>query len=114
MEYSKNLFPGYHLKAITNSVHPYTWACQPFKELYDAYIPGWPSESELLVRVDEISYQKIWDAHLDKNADRNTIIENMRAGYPYPIETLSIGSLHRSAANRKILSHVKLGLIERL
>jgi starch phosphorylase len=64
MEYPKNLFPGYHLRAITNGVHPYTWTCQPFRELFDTYIPGWANEPELLVRVDEIPYQKIWDAHI--------------------------------------------------
>ena len=54
MEYSKSLFPGYHLRAITNGVHPYTWTCKPFRELFNRYIPGWANEPELLVRVDEI------------------------------------------------------------
>ncbi len=65
MEYSKSLFPGYHLRAITNGIHPHTWTCEPFRKLFDNYIPGWANEPELLVRVDEIPHQKIWQAHIE-------------------------------------------------
>jgi starch phosphorylase len=46
------LFPGYRVNAITNGVHPHTWAHPKLARLYDAHVPGWRSEPELLMRVD--------------------------------------------------------------
>jgi starch phosphorylase len=51
-EVSSKMFPGYRVKAITNGVHPYTWASPGFARLYDQHLPGWCHEPELLVRAD--------------------------------------------------------------
>ncbi len=51
-ETSRRLFPGYHVHAITNGVHPYTWTAPAFVRLYDAALPGWCHEPELLVRAE--------------------------------------------------------------
>ena len=74
MEYSGKLFPGYHFSAVTNGVHPYTWTCPSFRDLFDQHIPGWANEPELLVRVEEIPHQEIWEAHQSakKIPDRST------------------------------------------
>jgi len=40
-EVSQHMFPGYHIHAITNGVHSFTWTCEDMAKLYDAYIPGW-------------------------------------------------------------------------
>lgn len=64
MEYSRKLFPGHHIMAITNGVHSYTWTSQFFRELFDKYIPGWANEPELLVRVGPIPDEEIWEAHV--------------------------------------------------
>jgi len=63
-EISRRLFPGYAVRAITNGVHPATWACESFARLYDRHIPGWCHEPELLVRSDRIADEDVWDAHL--------------------------------------------------
>ena len=63
-EVSRTLFPGYHVHAITNGVHPDTWTCPSFAELYDRHVPGWCHEPELLMRAECcIPDQEIWDAH---------------------------------------------------
>jgi starch phosphorylase len=50
--------------AITNGVHPFTWTADSFIKLYDAYLPGWCHEPELLVRAEcSITDDAIWDAH---------------------------------------------------
>ncbi len=51
-EVSNAMFPGYKVHAITNGVHPYTWASEGFRQLYDHYIPGWYHEQQLLMRAD--------------------------------------------------------------
>ena len=64
MEYSRKLFPGYHIQEITNGVHSYYWTCPHFRKLFDKYIPRWANEPELLVRVDAIPEEELWDAHM--------------------------------------------------
>lgn len=61
---SRALFPGYVVHAITNGIHPRTWASPSFTGLYDRHVPGWCHQPELLVRADCcIPRQEAWDAH---------------------------------------------------
>lgn len=62
---SKNMFPGYDIRSITNGVHTQTWTSTQFAALYDEYIPGWRDEPELFVRVDNIPDEALWNAHQD-------------------------------------------------
>ena len=64
-ETSRHLFPGYRVRSVTNGVHPFTWTHAAFAALYDAQLPGWCHEPELLVRADCcIGDDAIWGAHL--------------------------------------------------
>jgi starch phosphorylase len=64
-EVSHKMFPGYRVHAITNGVHPFTWAAESFRKLYNRYLPSWCHEPELLVRADCcIPDGEIWEAHL--------------------------------------------------
>lgn len=49
---SRHLFPGYKVRAVTNGVHPHTWACPEIAALFDRYIPGWCHEPEQLIRAE--------------------------------------------------------------
>ena len=62
-EVSRKMFPGYRVRAITNGVHPYTWAAASFRELYGRYVPGWCHEPELLMRAYSIPNAEILQAH---------------------------------------------------
>jgi glycogen phosphorylase len=62
-EVSSKMYPGYQVHAITNGVHPYTWAAESFRALYDKHTPGWCHEPEKLARVDGIPDAAILDAH---------------------------------------------------
>jgi len=64
-DFSLKLFPGHHISAVTNGVHSFTWTCDSIRRLYDKYLPGWANEPELLVRVDGIPDQEIWQAHME-------------------------------------------------
>lgn len=102
MEYSKSLFPGYHLNAITNGVHPYTWTCQPFRDLFDRHIPGWANEPELLVRADEISLEEIWNAHTEaKRGLIDYINEKTTSGMED--DALTLGFARRATAYKRPL-----------
>lgn len=64
-EVSRDMFAGYVIDAITNGVHPATWVAEPFKELYDRYIPGWKQDNFNLRYALSIPKQKVWDAHTE-------------------------------------------------
>ncbi|MEX2131581.1 MAG: alpha-glucan family phosphorylase [Pseudohongiellaceae bacterium] len=49
---SRHLFPGYKIRAVTNGIHPHTWACAEIKALFDRHVPGWCHEPEQLIRVE--------------------------------------------------------------
>jgi len=76
-EVSNAMFPGYKVHAITNGVHPYTWAAESFRQLYDHYTPGWCHEPQLLVRADCcIPETAIWEAHVQA---KQHLIEKVQA-----------------------------------
>ncbi len=64
-EVSRQMFPGYSVRAITNGVHPFTWTAPSFARLYDQHLPGWCHEPELLVRADRIPDDAIRQAHVE-------------------------------------------------
>jgi starch phosphorylase len=76
-EVSNAMFPGYKVHAITNGVHPYTWAAESFRQLYDHYLPGWCHEPQLLMRADCcILEAAIWQAHVQA---KQHLIEKVQA-----------------------------------
>ncbi|MFX1521711.1 MAG: alpha-glucan family phosphorylase [Promethearchaeota archaeon] len=100
MNHSKKLFPGYHINAITNGIHSYQWTCQHFRELYDKYLPGWANEPELLVRVDSIPDDEIWNAHMAAKMD---LIDFVRAktGKELNQNTLTLGFARRMTGYKR-------------
>lgn len=63
-EISRRMFPGYTVRAVTNGVHPDTWVCPAFRELFDRHFPGWCHEPEMLVRARCcLSDAEVWNAH---------------------------------------------------
>ena len=76
-ETSRKMFPGYRVHAITNGVHPYTWACESVRRLYNKYVPSWCHEPELLVRADgAIPDEELWDAHAQA---KRALLERVRS-----------------------------------
>ncbi len=100
MEFSKKLFPGHTIWAITNGVHSYTWTCEAFRELYDKYIPGWANEPELLVRVDEIPNNELWTAHMNAKKDLMDFVYK-KTGVSMDPAVLTIGSARRATAYKR-------------
>jgi starch phosphorylase len=75
-EISTSMFPGYRMHAITNGVHPFTWTAEPFRKLYDSYLPSWCHEPEQLVRADCcIPDAAVWEAHVQV---KQVLIEKVR------------------------------------
>ena len=100
MEFSRKLFPGYHIQEITNGIHSYTWTCQYFRELFDKYIRGWANEPELLVRVDTIPDEELWEAHMKAKRDLVDFIDE-NAGARIDVDTLTLGFARRATEYKR-------------
>jgi len=99
-ESSREMFPGYEIHAITNGIHSFTWTCESFRRLYDKYLPGWANEPDLLVRVDAIPAEEIWQAH--KEAKRlliNYVNKPTNIGMDY--DALTIGFARRATEYKR-------------
>lgn len=97
---SQNLFPGFEIHAITNGIHAFTWASPFFVSLFNKYIPSWAHEPELLVRVDNIPDEEIWDAHCGAKAFLFQYIEET-TGRRLDPDLLTIGFARRSATYKR-------------
>lgn len=99
-DFSKELFPGYEIHAITNGIHSYTWTCESFRKLYDKYLPGWANEPELLVRVGGIPDEEIWQAHMEAKRvliDYVNKVTNIDMDY----DTLTLGFARRATGYKR-------------
>lgn len=97
---SQSMFPGYEIHAITNGVHSYTWTSEPFKKIYDEYLPGWANEPELFVRVGRIPDEKLWEAHMQTKNHLITYIRE-KTGAEFSPELLTIGFARRATAYKR-------------
>jgi starch phosphorylase len=100
MEYSRKLFPGYHIQEITNGVHSYTWTCPHFRRLFDKYIPRWANEPELLVRVDAIPEEELWQAHMDAKQELLSFVL-AQSGLEMDSDVMTIGFARRATEYKR-------------
>jgi starch phosphorylase len=63
-ETAAKLFPGYRVSAITNGIHPRTWAHTAIARVFDRFCEHWAAEPERLMRADSrIPNEEIARAH---------------------------------------------------
>lgn len=99
-EVSQGMFPGYHINAITNGVHSFTWTCDSMKKIFDKYLSGWANEPEIFVRVGCIPDEEIWAAHSEAKKKLIDFVNSVSgAGMDY--ETLTIGFARRATAYKR-------------
>jgi starch phosphorylase len=99
-DFSREMFPGYEIHVIINGIHSYTWTCASFKKLYDKYLPGWAHEPDLLVRVDTIPDEEIWQAHREPKKmliDYVNKVTNIGMDY----NTLTLGFARRATEYKR-------------
>jgi starch phosphorylase len=110
---SQQMFPEYHVHAITNGVHAATWLSKPFEQLFDAEIPEWRHDNQYLRSVYGIAPERIAETHaLGKQRLFATIKE--RTGTELKPEVLTLGFARRVATYKRInlLFHSPERLVE--
>lgn len=70
------MFPGYRIHAVGNGVHAQTWANPAFAALYDAHMPRWRHEPEMLVRSLDLPTDDVWRCH---QAGKSDLIRHVAA-----------------------------------
>ena len=76
-ETAQRLYPGRPVSAITNGIHPSTWASPPFARLYDDQIAGWRLEPERLMRAEVVlDDEDLWRCHTQA---KRALIDRVRA-----------------------------------
>jgi starch phosphorylase len=110
-EVSQHMFPGYHIHAITNGVHTFTWTCSEMAKLFDKYIPGWANEPELFVRSGIIPELELWEAHREAKRKLMEYV-GQTTGEVMDPNDLTIGFARRTTAYKR--PHLLFHDIERL
>ncbi len=62
-ETTRKMFPGYTIHGVTNGVHVPTWVHPALARLFDAHIPRWRPEPEMLVRALQLGEDEVWECH---------------------------------------------------
>jgi len=110
-EVSQHMFPGYHIHAITNGVHTFTWTCGEMAKLFDKYIPGWANEPELFVRCGVIPELELWEAHREAKRKLMEYV-GQATGEVMDPNDLTIGFARRATAYKR--PHLLFHDIDRL
>jgi glycogen phosphorylase len=100
VDYSRKLFPGRYIRAVTNGVHSSTWTNIHFRQLFDKYITGWATEPILLAKASEIPNREIWDAHYKSKTNLLSFVEKTK-GIQLDPEALTIGFARRATGYKR-------------
>ncbi|MBL0419709.1 alpha-glucan family phosphorylase [Ramlibacter sp. AW1] len=102
-EVSRTMFPGYEVHAITNGVHPWSWASDGHRALYDRYVPHWCHEPEQLIHATRIPLPEIAQAHASaKEALLRTAAERV-GDHGLRMDRLTVGFARRMTAYKRPL-----------
>ncbi|HZW09449.1 MAG TPA: alpha-glucan family phosphorylase [Phycisphaerales bacterium] len=68
-EVTRDMFPGYHVHAITNGVHAASWVGRHQAALFDEHLPGWRARNADLRLAERIPAAALHEAHKRAKAD---------------------------------------------
>ena len=93
-------FPWANIGYITNGVHHSYWMGSPFKRVFDTYLPEWRANPTVLMNVDDIPDDIIWNAHMERKrfllGYANSQVTKALDG-----DTLTIGFARRAATYKR-------------
>lgn len=99
-EVSRLMFAGYSIEAITNGVHAATWVSEPFRAVFNHYIPGWQKDNFRLRYALSLPKEEVWNAHM---AAKRTLLErvNRETGAGLDEHVLTIGFARRASTYKR-------------
>ena len=97
---SQQMFPDYHVHAITNGVHAATWLSQPMQALFDNEIPEWRHDNNYFRSVYGIAPAKIANCH-EISKQRLFAEVARRSGMQFNPKMLTLGFARRVATYKR-------------
>jgi starch phosphorylase len=97
---SQQMFPEYHVHAITNGVHAATWLSQPFQQMLDREVPEWRVDNNYLRSVYGIEPAAIHAAH-ETGKQRLFATVLQRTGVELNPNLLTLGFARRVATYKR-------------
>jgi starch phosphorylase len=97
---SQEMFPAYHVEAITNGVHAATWIGHPLQAILDKEIPRWRHDNQYFRSVYGIKSARIANAHRLGKRKLIELIEE-RTGQVFDENVLTLGFARRVATYKR-------------
>lgn len=99
-ETSREMFPQYRIDAITNGIHPPTWAADAMASVFDRHIPAWRVDPYCLRNALNIPAEEIWAAHMTA---KTTLIDfvNKTGDSDLSTDVMTIGYARRSTPYKR-------------
>ncbi|MCK9555621.1 alpha-glucan family phosphorylase [bacterium] len=98
---SLEMFPGFDIHAITNGVHSLTWTSEPFKKLYDKYLPDWKLDPFTYLReAFEFPSEELWSAHMEAKKEFLDYVNKKNNSKMKP-EVFTIGFARRATGYKR-------------
>jgi starch phosphorylase len=88
------------VRAITNGVHSLAWTSPGFVRLYDAHLPGWCHEPEILARADSLPDEAVWAAHQEAKGALLALVKE-RAGVALSADLPILGFARRMTGYKR-------------
>jgi starch phosphorylase len=97
---SQQMFPDYHVHAITNGVHAATWLSDPMKAMLDIEIPEWRHDNQYFRSIYGVEPSKIANCHV-KTKQRLLDEVYRRTGQQFNPKMLTLGFARRVATYKR-------------
>lgn len=99
-EVSSHMYAPYRIDSITNGVHVAAWTSEPFRDLFDKYIPGWREDNFNLRYALSIPGQEIWEAHTQAKRELIHYV-NRETNKGMDTDILTLGFARRAATYKR-------------
>jgi starch phosphorylase len=99
-EVSRGMFPGHKIRAITNGIHPATWAAPPMATLFDRHLPEWRRDASMLRHAAALPLDELCAAHADS---RRALVHEVRraTGADFDPDAFTLGFARRATAYKR-------------
>jgi starch phosphorylase len=97
---SQEMFPDYHVHAITNGVHAATWLSTPMQELLETEIPEWRHDNQYFRSIYGVEPAKIANCH---TKTKQLLFDEVfrRTGQQFNPKMLTLGFARRVATYKR-------------
>ncbi|HBH97111.1 MAG TPA: alpha-glucan family phosphorylase [Candidatus Omnitrophica bacterium] len=97
---SREMFPRYDIRHITNGVHVTTWVAPSFQKIFDRSMPGWREDNFNLRYAVNLPRFEVWEAHLQA---KQALLERIQrdTGLAMDESVLTLGFARRATAYKR-------------